>query len=305
VLESHVFAVEDGLEKQFEEVAKGRDDDACRQAAGACKANMQLPFVHCTPAAASRILYCNPVCFLSTMLPPPSSACPTFNVMALSWLAPANSHGGFVFCIKKSRASFAAILPGAVFGLSVATSEQAQLLLLVGSSSARQGSKLQRVPHITRCLFANAKAAAASAAAAAVPGNKRSRNAFAALAADSDEADDGSEQQPPLPADLALDPLFFISSSCAHVTCEVVRVTDAADAGHALVVAQVQLCVETTEPILRCKLPQILSQVTRAAVHPAYWRENGKVFGVPTGSAHPPPLSFVGSQRFAQVRCCV
>jgi hypothetical protein len=113
-IDCHIYAVEDGLDKQFEEVAKGRDEDLCRKAASASKANMQLPFVHCTPAAASRILYCNPVCFLSTMLPSP---CPAFNVMALSWLAPANSHGGLVFCIKKSRASFAAIAPGAVLGL--------------------------------------------------------------------------------------------------------------------------------------------------------------------------------------------
>jgi flavin reductase (DIM6/NTAB) family NADH-FMN oxidoreductase RutF len=237
--------VEDGLERQFEEAAKLRDDDACRQAAASSKANMQLPFILCTPAAASRILYCNPVCFLSTMLTPPPPSPPTFNVMAVSWMAPANSHGGFVFCIKKSRASFTAIAPGAVFGLSVATSAQAPLLLLVGGTSARAGSKMQRIPDITRCRFANANAkaaaaAVAAAAAAAVPGNKRSRNAFAALAADSDEDELNNEQQQQQQAEVVADPFFFISSSCAHMTAEVLRVTDAADAGHALVVAQVR-----------------------------------------------------------------
>ena len=40
-------------------------------------------------------------------------------------------------------------------------------------------------------------------------------------------------------------------------------------------------------------------------MHPAYWRLEGKVFGVPQDGVHEPPLSFVGSQRFAQVRCGV
>jgi flavin reductase (DIM6/NTAB) family NADH-FMN oxidoreductase RutF len=243
-LDCHILTVEDGLEKQFEEAAKGRDEEACRQAARASRANMLLPFVVCTPAAASRILYCNPVCFLSTMLLPPPPSPPTFNVMALSWMAPANSHGGFVFCIKKSRASFAAIVPGGSFGLSVATSAQAPLLLLAGGTSAREGAKLQRLPEITRCHFANKKAAAALAAAAsaaAMSGKKRSLNAFAALAADSEEGEDSDEQQKQQqqPAEAAADPLFFISSSCAHISAQVLRVTDAADAGHALVVAQV------------------------------------------------------------------
>jgi flavin reductase (DIM6/NTAB) family NADH-FMN oxidoreductase RutF len=238
---------------------------------------MQMPFVLCAPAAASRILYCNPVCFLSTMLaslPSSSSPAPFFNVMAASWMTPANSHGAFVFCIKKSRASFAAIVPGASFGLSVATSSQTDLLLQVGASSARAGPKPQRIPHLTRCRFANA-AATSVAAAAAAAGNKRSRNSFAALACDSDGDDYSIQQQ----QHAAAEPLFFIASTCAHIAAEVIRVDDAADAGHALVVAQ----------------------VTKAAVHPAYWRCEGRVFGVPAGCAHPPPLSFVGSQKFAQV----
>ena len=38
-------------------------------------------------------------------------------------------------------------------------------------------------------------------------------------------------------------------------------------------------------------------------MHPAYWRLEGKVFGVPQDGVHEPPLSFVGSQKFAQVGC--
>jgi hypothetical protein len=159
-------------------------------------------------------------------------------VMAISWLAPANSHGGFVFCIKKSRASFAAMLPAASFGLSVATAHQTEMLLQVGAMSAKAGPKHERM-QIPRCCFANASAAAASAVAAASSGSKRSRNSFAALAQESD-AEDGDHQQQQQQQQAAADAKFFISSSCAHITAEVVRVTDAADAGHALVVAQVQ-----------------------------------------------------------------
>ncbi len=260
--------MEDALEKEFEEGARGRDDDACKLAAASSRANMLLPFIHCTPAAASRILYCNPVCFLSTMVPPSSSSAAAvgggggggaaaaaaggggrraaaaassfFNVMAISWLAPANSHGGFVFCIKKSRASFAAMLPAASFGLSVATAHQTEMLLQVGAISAKAGPKHERM-QIPRCCFANASAAAASAVAAASSGNKRSRNSFAALAQESDAEDgDHQQQQQQQQQQSAAYAKFFISSSCAHITAEVVRVTDAADAGHALVVAQVQ-----------------------------------------------------------------
>ncbi len=49
----------------------------------------------------------------------------------------------------------------------------------------------------------------------------------------------------------------------------------------------------------------VAAQVEQASVHPAYWRDEGKVFGVPEHCVHPPPLSFVGSQKFAQVMCDV
>ena len=229
------------LEKEFKDAAKGRDSDACRVAAGSSSAAMNVPFIHCTPAAASRILYCNPVCFLSTVLPSSLPQPAPFNVMAISWMAPANSYGGLLFCIKKSRASFAAMQPGAVFGLSVATSNQTELLLQVGGTSARAGPKLARIPDVTRCRFANAKAAASTSA-----GSKRARNSFAALASESDE-DDGSAQQKQQQKqeeeeeelEAAIEGQFFISSSCAHITARVLRIDDAADAGHALVVAQV------------------------------------------------------------------
>lgn len=132
---------------------------------------------------------------------------------------------------------------------SVATSAQQPLLLQVGGASARQGDKLQRLPDVTRCCFANAKAAAAAVAAAvaaAASGSHRSRNAFAALAADSDDAEDSNEQQQQQPSNAVTDPLFFITSSCAHLLAQVLHVTDAADAGHALVTAQVKRRTESS-----------------------------------------------------------
>jgi hypothetical protein len=136
--------------------------------------------------------------------------------------------------------------PQAVFGLSVATSSQSHLLLHVGGTSARAGPKLDRIPDITRCRFANAKAALATSA-----GNKRARNTFAALASESDESEGGGQQeqqeqqqqeqqeQQQQELEAATEGQFFISSSCAHITARVLRIDDAADAGHALIVAQV------------------------------------------------------------------
>lgn len=59
---------------------------------------------------ASRLLYPNPVCLLSTY------AKHKFNVMTITWLTPINNHGGFVCSIHQQRFTATMLTENAVFG---------------------------------------------------------------------------------------------------------------------------------------------------------------------------------------------
>jgi flavin reductase (DIM6/NTAB) family NADH-FMN oxidoreductase RutF len=84
----------------------------------------------------SRLLYPNPVCFLSTgggdIIP---------NVMVLSWLTATNNEGKFLFSIHKHRHSASLLLRQEHFVLSVPVHGMETLLRQVGSVSGAYGSK--------------------------------------------------------------------------------------------------------------------------------------------------------------------
>jgi len=97
----------------------------------------------------SRLLYPNPVCFLTTTavndipndnasatVPPPVL---TQNVMVLSWLTPTNNHGAFMCSINQRRCSASRIVETQQFCLSVPTRDLQQLVLQVGSVSGSWG----------------------------------------------------------------------------------------------------------------------------------------------------------------------
>jgi hypothetical protein len=81
----------------------------------------------------SRLLYTNPVCFLSSL-----SDDNFRNVMVLSWLTATNNAGSFCFSIHQNRHT--AIQLKEHFSLSVPTSEMEQLVLNVGKSSGKWGT---------------------------------------------------------------------------------------------------------------------------------------------------------------------
>ena len=111
----------------------------------------------------SRLLYPNPVCFLSTRQCSPESMLMDTsaannkgdvakeNVMVLSWLTPTNNSGRFMFSINKKRYSASLLAPvtcdtntfevGIEFTLSVPVQGMEQMVLDVGSISGRYGSK--------------------------------------------------------------------------------------------------------------------------------------------------------------------
>lgn len=213
-------------------------------------------FVTLTPQEASRLIYPNPVCFLTTR-----SSKSKLNVMTLSWLAPANNYGGFVFVIHKTRFSASCLIEKKEFMLSVASSDQIQLLLACGKVSGSTTDKF-------------GGSIAGLALQKSEPSSKPVGNAYAALQDscedDSDNESTGIKETELMQKEATLIP---VAGTVANMTCEVIRYSDAADAGHWLVVAQ----------------------ITEAHVSPYYW--DGKVFE-PTIRGMPGLLSFLGSQQF-------
>jgi flavin reductase (DIM6/NTAB) family NADH-FMN oxidoreductase RutF len=220
-------------------------------------------FIKLDAELASRLLYPNPVVFLVTQAESGQR-----NVMTLSWLAPANNYGGFVFVIHKRRHSATNLTENGEFIMCIAHADQQELLLGCGKVSGSTVDKFDgSVPGLS--VVKNQSA---------VSSTKRSGgNAFSALQEDSSDDEDAVNAQgvggSDTEDDLGLAP---ISGSIAHLKCSVIRMTDAADAGHWLVVAQ----------------------INEADVDPRYW--DGKCFG-PTITGIPSFLSFLGSQKFGEV----
>lgn len=217
-------------------------------------------FIALNPQQASRLIYPNPVCFLTSISPASK-----LNAMTLSWLAPANNYGGFVFVIHKTRFSASCLLEKKEFMLSVAHANQIDLLLACGKVSGGSVDKLDgSIPGLSAALEATTA--------------KSAGNAFSAL---QDSSDDDSDNEEGTKALAVADTSFLetaklspIAGAVASMKCTVVSHSEAADAGHWLVVAQ----------------------ISEAQVHPQYW--DGKVFG-PTDENLPGLVSFLGSQQFA------
>lgn len=110
----------------------------------------------------SRLLYPNPVCFLtiggassfesgSRDRSPGEDAAPAAavttiatakNAMVLSWLTPTNNEGRFMFSINRRRHTASLLVPGgSSFVLSVPVKGMEQLILDVGGASGRWGCK--------------------------------------------------------------------------------------------------------------------------------------------------------------------
>ena len=222
------------------------------------------------PDRASRLLYPNPVVFLLT------ESAGRRNVMTLSWLTPANNHGGFAFVIHKRRHSASNLHVDGPFVLSVAHAGQKDLLLACGKVSG--GS----VDKFNGSIQGLAVDSGQDGGAMKKPTSEKGGggNMYAALMGDASD-DSESEESASKALDVALSSdseceLGSIVGSVATLKCHVVRMDNAADAGHWLIVAQID----------------------EASVNSMYW--DGQCFA-PTKPELPPLLSFLGSQRFGGV----
>mmetsp|Transcript_14850 Transcript_14850/g.34321 ORF Transcript_14850/g.34321 Transcript_14850/m.34321 type:complete len:226 (+) Transcript_14850:2320-2997(+) len=88
----------------------------------------------------SRLLYTNPVCFLTTV----DAETKTENVMVLSWLTATNNDGAFLFSLNRRRHTSTLLKEGGVFGLSVPVRGMEDLVRSVGRASGRNESKFRR-----------------------------------------------------------------------------------------------------------------------------------------------------------------
>lgn len=260
----------------------------------------------------SRLVYLNPVCFLTTVDPDGSKR----NVMTLSWLCPANNYGGFVFVIHKTRFSASNITHHKTFNLSVANASQLELLSAIGKCTGKGRDKfdgsIEGLASVAFGRYSNDQIDAddnkkmkweylpENAKEIQSKSSKNARlNPFGALDDSSDDESENeqsddkeepkeskesnrggsaavadSEANAATSGKKVKDPQF-IQGSIAHLRCTVQSMTDAADAGHYLVVAN----------------------ITEAAVHPQYWSHKGKCLA-PTVKELPSIVSFLGSQQF-------
>lgn len=199
--------------------------------------------------------------------------------VTLSWLTPANNYGGFVFVIHKTRFSANGIVAGSgKFTLSVAQAGLRGVLLACGKVSGRSTNKFNGKAVAGLKAVTSAKLCASNGKAKQF----RACNAFSALGDESDSSDSDDDN-----VDKKIDQQYELNDrsqmiappvqgTVAHLSCSLIQVSDAADAGHWLITAQVE----------------------DAYVHTSYW--DGKCFE-PKLPDLPPLVSFLGSQRFGFV----
>ena len=224
-------------------------------------------FVELTERAHfSRLLYPNPVCFLTTSRVEGGG----LNVMTISWLTPANNDGLVVFSINKRRYSAECLATHPLFCLSVPVAGMEGLVLQVGKCSGRRGDKVNWLPGLDLCQEEPSSACSAP----------KCLDRFGALVDSSSDSgiDEPSEEvlggAPEERSHAPTNPRP-VKGTVAWMQCSVQSQSDA-DEGHFLVVAR----------------------IVGASVHPRYW--DGKNFA-PKTETDPPYLTFLGSQKFAYV----
>jgi flavin reductase (DIM6/NTAB) family NADH-FMN oxidoreductase RutF len=203
-------------------------------------------------------------------------------IVTLSWLTPANNYGGFAFVIHKTRFSADGIVNGSgKFTLSVAHAGLKDVLLACGKVTGRTTDKFENETVDGLRAQSTAKLCASNDRRKTFTAS----NVFSALGGDSSDSDSDSNDDNDDHASDKVNQKFNLEDSrstmiaepvqgtVAHLSCRMVQHSDAADAGHWLVTAQIE----------------------DAFVHSSYW--DGKCFE-PKLPDLPPLLSFLGSQRF-------
>ena len=228
----------------------------------------------------SRLLYTNPVCFLTTWTP--TSRIPRWNVMVVSWLSATNNNGRFMMSMNKRRFTNAAFTTrndnsedvGVEFVLSVPVAGMEELVLNVGKTSGRWGS--------SKFLQDYSNASDVSCQSVSQP-RKSKRKKFTQAVQGLKATKLGASQEKVENED---EP-FAIQGTVAHLKCRSYAVPTDTD-GNDLIDDDHDL---------------ILAQVHEAYVDTNYWDEQKKLFRPQASDpgALPPYLTFFGSQTFGYV----
>mmetsp|Transcript_29197 Transcript_29197/g.48242 ORF Transcript_29197/g.48242 Transcript_29197/m.48242 type:complete len:242 (-) Transcript_29197:11-736(-) len=221
------------------------------------------------PKQFSRLLYTNPVCFLST------ANSEQRNVMVLSWLTATNNEGRFMFSLNRKRHTASLISEGCTFVLSVPVKGMEELVKEVGGTPGRWGSKFAD----DHPLSEQKEEAAAEEEAKHLSKRQKKKQQFS--------------RRWPVVAGLKAVPLGHqpiqnmdsskpsaVDGTVAHLQCKAY--------------SKMQEGVIDEDHYL------ILAEVTQAFVKSSYWDGEKKLFR-PSDISVPPYLTFFGSQTFGYV----
>jgi flavin reductase (DIM6/NTAB) family NADH-FMN oxidoreductase RutF len=224
----------------------------------------------------SRLLYPNPVCFLATRNPDDGKP----NVMVISWLSATNNEGRLMMSLNNRRNTAQNLTEnGQEFTLSVPVVGMEDLVIAVGSTSGRFGSKF---PESQQQQSNSTNKNINDVSNAEIPSNlskrqkkKRQHELWAKgipnlRPVPFGEHDDSMKE--------TSTEIFCIQGTVAHLHCRIYSLTkDLVDQDHTL----------------------ILAEVIDAFCHADYWDSAKKVFRPKSGA--PPYLTFLGSQTFGHV----
>mmetsp|Transcript_37716 Transcript_37716/g.43076 ORF Transcript_37716/g.43076 Transcript_37716/m.43076 type:complete len:248 (+) Transcript_37716:37-780(+) len=237
------------------------------------KSSMKIEWIELKERDFSRLLYTNPVVFLSTCGQEGQK-----NVMVLSWLTATNNKGGFVFSINKRRHTVSLLSKERNFVLSVPTAEMEEIVLEVGKTSGQFGSKFKSSSdedqHTDLTVGKTERAEVSDERK--FPLSKRQKKKLRRL----NPEVDGLKAVSLYSSDemRSSSYLFAIEGTVAYLQCKLHSMEETKiDDEHYLVSAE----------------------VTRASVNSSYWYPEKCIFRPQEGM--PPYLTFFGSQTFGYV----
>lgn len=233
----------------------------------------------------SRLLYTNPVCFLSTAASGETDNVSDAddeskqrqrparrNVMVLSWLTPTNNNGRFMFSLNRHRYTASRLREGSIFVLSIPVEGMEDLVRSVGSVSGRFGSKFQHDHETSEELKTTSFSDGPSLSKRQK--KKQEKENFANHGIPALEAVVPGTTSAQTTSDD--DGIFAIRGTVAHLVCQIYKLIE--------------------EPVIDDSHLLVLASVESAFARKSYWNQEKNLFQ-PQGSS-PPYLTFFGAQIF-------
>lgn len=298
------------------------------EAPSATKVTAASPFRELLPSmlvsldeeSFSRLLYPNPVCFLTTLNPEENgrgqevnagehllwncmprlddyflsshvirNLITGLNVMTLSWLTPVNNYGGFAFAIHKTRYSSVNLMAGKKFTLSVPTAHSRELVLAVGRVSGKVAKKFDgSIPNLKAGDFGQLGMASTKGGQSS---SGRRVNAFDALMDSDIEDDEVEENLNSTPTKKDSNALTANSSVAHHSFPSPIDGT----------VAHMHCTMLSFSDAADAGTYLVIAKINKASVHKDYWSHNGKCFV--TARAHPtdPTIPLLGESLNSEI----